>query len=136
MPQYSPGSRPIRSPWQSSRGNLLTGSQPAQQKRDPEQLKWLAMKYLLFLDHQANKTTGQFFPPLYEEYFSMWPPTPTEENISEASGSVAVATATVRQKEEYVRDFELTKLIRDELIKIINRGSTVGCITAVARSTA
>ena len=88
-------------------GNLLTGSQPAQSKREPEQLKWLIKKYSLFLEHQANKTTGQFFPPLYEEYFSLWPPTPIEEDVSGAGGSVPVATATVRQREEHVRGFEL-----------------------------
>jgi len=58
------------------------------------------------LDHQANKTLGQFFPPLYEEYFSKWPPTPTKEEISEAAGVVAIAAATVRQVEEYVRGFD------------------------------
>jgi len=38
----------------------------------------------------------------------MWPPIPTEDEISEAGGDVAIATATAREVEEYVRDFELT----------------------------
>jgi hypothetical protein len=87
---------------------LLTGSQSAHSKRNDAQKKWLTPKFLLFLDHQLNRTTGQFFPPLYEEYFSMWPPTPTEEDITKAGGNVAAATARVRQTEEHVRGFELT----------------------------
>jgi len=76
--------------------------------------------------HQANKTAGQFFPPLYEEYFSQWAPTPTTEQIDQADGNVAIATATVRQIEENVRDFDLTRAISGELITmIINRRSTV-----------
>jgi len=78
------------------------------------------------LEHQANKTAGQFFPPLYEEYFSKWGPTPTKEQINQASGNVAVATATVRQIEENVRGFGSTKMINSELItRIIRRRSTV-----------
>ena len=69
------------------------------------QLKWLTEKFLLFLTHQASKITGQFFPPLYEEYFSTWALTPTEEEINKACGNVAVATTTVQQIEENVRGF-------------------------------
>lgn len=42
----------------------------------------------------------------------MWPPIPTEENISNAGGSAAVAAAVIRQKEENVREFGLTILFR------------------------
>jgi hypothetical protein len=115
-------------------GNFLTASQLANSKHDPKKHEWLTEKFSLFLDHQANKTCGQFFPPLYEECFLMWPVTPTEEEISDANGNVAVATAKARQSEEHVRDFELTVLISGELIMIIDRGFTVGCITALARS--
>jgi len=93
------------------RGYLLIWSQPANSKRNPKQNEWLTKKFAQFLDHQANKTTSQFFPSLYEEYFAKWPPAPTKEAITEASGNVDVATATVRQTEEYVRDLELSMLI-------------------------
>jgi hypothetical protein len=91
-----------------SRAHLLTRPQPAISKRDSVQNVWLVEKFPQFLDHQVNRTLGQFFPPLYEEYFSRWPPTPTEEDITEAGGNTAVATARARQTEEHVRDFELT----------------------------
>ena len=45
-------------------------------KEDPRR-EWLIAKYPSFLEHQANKTAGQFFPSLYEEFFSKWEPTPT-----------------------------------------------------------
>ena len=78
------------------------------------------------MEHQANKTAGQFFPPLYEEYFSKWGPTPTKEQIDRVGGNLAIATATVRQIEENVRDFDLRRTISGELITmIINRRSTV-----------
>lgn len=115
-----------------SRGGILTECQPAHSKRSPAQLEWLTAKYPLFLDHQVNKTGNQFFPSLYEEYFLAWPPTPTEEEISKAKNDIAVATAAARQNEETVRDFKLTTL--SVLIMIINRRSTVGCITVPAQS--
>ena len=58
------------------------------------------------MEHQASKTAGQFFPPLYEEYFSKWGPTPSKEEIDEAGGDVAIVTAAFRQREETVRDFD------------------------------
>jgi len=116
-------------------GNLLTVSQPANSKYTPTQLAWLREKFLEFLHHQVNKTTSQFFPALYEEYFLKWPPTPGKEEISEAGGKVEVATAAARQIEEHVCDFGLAMLVCSELTMItINSGSTVGCITALARS--
>ena len=75
---------------------------------DPRR-EWLLSRYPIFLEHQANKTAGQFFPPLYEEYFSKWGPAPTEEQISEAGGDIAIATAVFRQKEETVRYFNFYK---------------------------
>lgn len=116
-------------------GYLLTVSQPANSKYTPAQLEWLRAKFVEFLHHQVNKTTSQFFPPLYEEYFSTWPPTPTKEDINEAGGEVAVATAASRQIEERVRDIWLVMLICGELTTIMNNsGSTAGCITVLARS--
>ena len=64
-------------------------------------------KYELYKEHHNNKTLGQFFPPLYEEYFSSWPPTPTVQDVEVANGNTAVATSEVRKAEEHVRDFEL-----------------------------
>lgn len=85
---------------------LLTRFQPAHSKRNSSQKKWLTEKFALFLDHQAKKSTGQFFPSLYEEFFAKWPPTPTEEEKAKADGKLTVATARARQAEETVRDFE------------------------------
>ena len=64
-----------------------------------------------FLQHQANKTCGRFFPSLYEEYLNKWPPILTEEELSKAKGNVAVATAKARGREEHVRASELTALL-------------------------
>jgi hypothetical protein len=63
------------------------------------------------LNHQAKKTTSQFFPALYEEYFAKWPPTPSKKDIADGKGVIKVAIAAVRALEEYVRDFGLTTLI-------------------------
>jgi len=80
-----------------------------------EQKTWLIGKFPLFLHHQVNKTTSQFFPSLYEEYFEQWTPIPREEDISQAGGNVEVATAALRQYQENVRDFGLTALISSEV---------------------
>jgi hypothetical protein len=61
--------------------------------------------------HQARKTQGQFFPPLYEEYFTLWPLVPTPERIEAARGKVEVALAKLRMFEEHVRDLALPKMI-------------------------
>lgn len=65
-------------------------------------------KFELYKEHHDKKTLGQFFPPLYEEYFSRWPPTPTEEQSEAAGGKPAIAIAAARTAEEHVRDFGLT----------------------------
>lgn len=65
-------------------------------------------KYDLYLVHHDNKTLGQFFPPLYEEYFTQWPPTPSAE-VVKAAKDITIATAQARTKEENVRDFDLPK---------------------------
>ena len=77
--------------------------------RPTDQKEWLAAKFELYRKHHDSKTLGQFFPPLYEEYFSYWPPTPTELDIGAAAGNTANATAKVRKEEEHVSDFKLTK---------------------------
>jgi hypothetical protein len=95
------------------RGYLLTRSQPANSKHTLAQHKWLTEKFPQFLQHQANKTGGQFFPSLYEEYFAQWPPTPTEEDLSKAKGNIAVATAAIQQLEEKVRNSQLRVSMND-----------------------
>jgi len=72
--------------------------------RPPDQNKWLKEKYALYEQHHDNKTLGQFFPPLYEEYFARWPPTPTEEAIEAAKGNAVAAAARTRKTEQDVRD--------------------------------
>ena len=61
----------------------------------------------MFLNHQVNKTLGQFFPSLFEEYFAKWPPAPTKDEISKANGDAAVAVANIRELEETVCNFKL-----------------------------
>jgi len=100
----SPTSHPVRPPVFYLQRHHLTVCQPSHSKRSSAQQEWLTVKFAQFLDHQANKTAGQFFPALYEEYFSAWPPAPTEEQIADAGGNTAVATAKARQDEEHVRD--------------------------------
>ena len=112
----------------------LTILQPAVFKRSKEQKKWLEEKFVLFLDHQARKTAGQFFPALYEEYFAKWPLTPTENEVNEAHGNIAVAIAAVRKEEEYVRDLSLARPVCF-LIFILNSESTAGCTTVPVPST-
>ena len=56
---------------------------------------WLKAKYELYKDHHANKTLPWFFPSLYEEYFTVWPPTPTMQDVEATGGDTAVATAGV-----------------------------------------
>lgn len=73
--------------------------------RPVDQAKWLKGKFELFKKHHDSKTLGQFFAPLYEEFFSKWPPNPTEEDIEAAGGNNPVAIAQVQKREQIVRDF-------------------------------
>lgn len=91
---------------------------------DPRR-EWVLTKYQAFLDHQANKTTSQFFPALYEEFFSKWKPIPTEDELRDAQDNVAIATAKARKTQEHVRDFELHNYIGELITTITNRRSTV-----------
>lgn len=50
-----------------------------------------------------------FFPSLYEEYHTLWPPTPTAENTQAAGGNAAVALAQVQKAAERVHYFEFSK---------------------------
>ena len=74
-----------------------------------DQKLWLIEKFKIFKEHQDRKTTNMFFPPLYEEYFALWPPTATAENIQGAKGDEAIALARVRKTVERVRDFDFAK---------------------------
>jgi hypothetical protein len=62
-------------------------------------------KFELFLEHHDKKSLGVFFPPLKEEYFALWPPMPTADEIRAANGSIDVAVAGGRKVEEHVCDF-------------------------------
>ena len=73
--------------------------------RPIDQKEWLVAKFEPYKEHHDRKTLGQFFPPLYEEYFSRWPLTPTDERIEAVGGKAAVAEA--RTVEEHVRDLTL-----------------------------
>ena len=73
-----------------------------------DEKKWLVEKFKLYKEHHAKKTLGQFFPPLYEEYFASWPPIPTAEGIEAAGGNKATATAKVRTTEEHVCCLDLS----------------------------
>lgn len=59
--------------------------------------------------HHDAKTLGQFFPRLYEDYFALWPPTPTPEVLEAMKNDMNVAVAKVQSDEETVRDFDLTE---------------------------
>jgi len=102
--------------------------------RPIDQKKWLAEKFELYKEHHNNKTLGQFFPPLYEEYFSSWPPAPTAQDIGAANGNIAVAISAIRKVEEHVRDFEFTPAV-SVLIKVMISDFTDGCSTAAGRNT-
>jgi hypothetical protein len=65
-------------------------------------------KFELYKEHHDKKTLGQFFPPLYEEYFARWPLVVPAEEIEAAGGNTAIAMSKVRTVEERVRDSWLT----------------------------
>jgi hypothetical protein len=60
--------------------------------------------YSPFLEHHEKKTLPRFFPSVYEEYFTLWPPTITQEAIEDAKGDAAIALARVRKAQETVRN--------------------------------
>jgi len=63
-------------------------------------------KYEIFKEHHDRKTLSVFFPPLYEEYFALWPPTPA---VQGEGGGTAIADPNIRKVEEIVRDIELAE---------------------------
>jgi len=79
-------------------------------------------------------TLTLFFHPLYEEYFALWPPTPTEEDIETAKGKTEIAVAKVRKDEQKVSNFDL-RTISVLMVMAISE-SIDGCTTELDRSTA
>lgn len=57
----------------------------------------------MFKDHHDRKTLTQFFPPLYEEYFALWPPVPTAEFVQGEGKNMENAVVVIRKEEEQVR---------------------------------
>ena len=102
--------------------------------RPLEQKQWLKEKYKLFQSHHNHKTLGQFFPALYEEFFSRWPVTPTAKAIEATEGNAASAAANLRKVGERVRDVYLPAWMIFMLIKLMIRQSTAGCSTIYGRS--
>ena len=82
---------------------ILLNCQPT--TRSPQQKQWLEERYPLYQKHNVDGTLGQFFPSVYEGYFTLWPLTPTEKDINVAEGNVAAALAITRKREEHVREF-------------------------------
>ena len=74
-----------------------------------KQKHWLVHKFKVFREHQDRKTTNMLFPSLYEEYHTLWSPTPTAENIEAAGGNAAVVLAKVQKDVERVRCFEFSE---------------------------
>jgi len=89
-------------------------------------------KFKIFKEHHLTKTLGLFFPRLYEEYFELWPPTPTDEDVAKAQGKTEVAIAKVRRTEERVSDLDLRVI--SVLIVMIISAFTDGCTTGPDRS--
>lgn len=89
--------------YSSFEGSLTPAFQPS--KRPPDQKKWLTEMFPSYARHRANGTLKQFFAPFYADFFSRWPPTPTEEDIRAADGNIAAANAKFKQVEQHVRDF-------------------------------
>ncbi|KAF9779307.1 hypothetical protein BJ322DRAFT_1113652 [Thelephora terrestris] len=68
----------------------------------PEQKRWLTEKYKIFLVHCDRKTPGLFFPALYEEYFTLWPPPVLAvEGVQGPRNNSAIANAKARTTEEH-----------------------------------
>lgn len=79
------------------------------------------MKFKLYKQHQSSKTLGQFYPPLYEEYFAKWPPIATMQDVEDAKGNYTTAIARVRGNEEHVRDLELFNQLIFILIMVMHQ---------------
>jgi hypothetical protein len=62
------------------------------------------VKFELYRKHHAAKTLSQFWPSLYEEYFSEWLPTPTAQDIEAVAGNAAVAITGIQKIEQIVSD--------------------------------
>ena len=73
-------------------------------ERPLDQKKWLAEKFEEYKDHHSSKTLKIFFPTVYEDYFALWPPTPTAKDLEAANGNAKVATVRVQKTEQKVRD--------------------------------
>jgi len=95
-------------------------------------MRWLCQKFEIFKEHQSKKTLTQFFPALYEEYFALWPPVPTPEDLEAVKGDEACAITKVREYEQEVRYFEFTEVIF-VLIKMVTSGCVAGCTTGPER---
>jgi hypothetical protein len=86
----------------ASVGGLPDVQQLQVSKRPPAQKKWLAEKYALYRRHSDKGSLDQFFPSLYTEYFLLWPPIPTAEDLAAAEGDIAVATSKAQGLEQIV----------------------------------
>ena len=72
----------------------------------PVQRAWLNKRYPVYIEHHDRKALPQFFPSLYEEFFSEWPlRAPTEDEIEAAKDDMAIAVVGVRKLEEHVSEF-------------------------------
>ena len=85
-------------------GRLFDLQQLQPSARPRNQKTWLAEKFEEYKEHHRKKTLKLFFPTVYKDYFTLWPPTPTEEELAAAKGDAKVATARVQKKEQRVRD--------------------------------
>ena len=101
--------------------------------RPVDQRKWLVEKFPLYQRHHDSKTLKQFFPALYEEYFALWPPTPTTEAIAAVDGDIAAATAGVYKTEANVRTLTRSSDLRANHVMISK--FIAGCSTVPGRNT-
>ena len=58
----------------------------------PEQKQWLTSRLALYISSKSTKTSSDFWPSTFEEWFQQWPPEPTAE------GELSVEEAVKQKK--------------------------------------
>ena len=77
-----------------------------------QQEKWLSALLPQFCTAQQDKTTQNFYPTVYKEWFAKFPSrVPTEEELQDAKGNAQVAAALINKADREVSINNLSHLI-------------------------
>lgn len=96
----------------------------------PNQEEWLKSHLADFSNAQANRTTSEFFAPIFKEWRNAWPtPDPTPDDIRQ-SGNVEKATHKKRAEEEVVSLITFYLMFtRRRRPNLVDSASELGSIT-------